>query len=61
MSTATVPAKDEYTRKSEKESICLSCYASVRADRYTPLEEAEHVHSEVCLMREDHPLPFGLR
>jgi len=60
MSTATVPSKDEYMRKSEKESICLSCYESVRADRYTPLEEAENIHSEVCLMRQDHPLPFGL-
>lgn len=59
MSTANV--QDEYTRKSDKESICLSCYASVRADRYTPLEEAEHIHTEVCLMRSDYPLPVGPR
>ena len=61
MSSTAVQAKDEYTRKSEKGSVGLSCYGSVRADRYTPIEEAEHIHSEVCLMRQEHPLPFGLR
>jgi hypothetical protein len=59
MSSIRPEKKVEYTRKSEKESICLSCYNTVRADRYTALEEAEHIHSEVCLMRTDHPLPFG--
>jgi hypothetical protein len=59
MSSSQPQRKDDYTRKSEKESICLSCYMTVRSDRYTALEEAEHIHSEVCLMRAEHPLPFG--
>jgi hypothetical protein len=51
-STASDP-KEPFTRKSEKESICMLCFSSVRADRYTTLELAENIHSEICLMADN--------
>ena len=43
------PVRLAFTRKSETESICTSCFNTVRADRYVPLDEAEDIHSDVCL------------
>ena len=59
MSSPTIEETREYTRRSEKESICMSCYLTVRADRYASLEEAERTHSQLCLMRSCYPLPLG--
>lgn len=39
-----------FTRRTETESICMSCFLTVKADRYTPLEIAEDIHADVCLM-----------
>jgi hypothetical protein len=41
----------DYTRRSETESICMYCFQTVKTDRNTPLEEAERIHSDVCLHR----------
>jgi hypothetical protein len=44
-------AKPEFTRRSETESTCLNCFQTVKTDRYAPLEEAESIHSDVCLQK----------
>ncbi len=49
-----------FTRKSETESICMSCFNTVRADRYAALEEAEDIHADVCLMRASSPVRYAL-
>jgi len=38
----------EFTSRSETDSICMSCYRTVRADRYTSLKQAQREHSTVC-------------
>jgi hypothetical protein len=48
-----------FTRKSETESICMSCFATVKGDRYAPVEEAENIHSDVCLMKPSSPEPYA--
>lgn len=39
----------EFTPKSETESICTYCFQTIRTDRYTPLEEVEDIHADLCL------------
>ncbi len=58
--TGPIP-EPAYTRKSEKESICMCCFSTVRADRYTTLDIAEAIHSEVCLTGDRSPLAQRLR
>ena len=29
----------------------MFCFLTVKEDRYTPIEEAEDIHADVCLMR----------
>jgi hypothetical protein len=41
----------EYTRQSDKESVCKHCLRTVSTDRYAPLEIAENIHSDVCLQK----------
>ena len=41
----------DYTRKSETESICMFCYATVRSSNPAPLRLAEDVHAQVCYVR----------
>ena len=43
--------KPEFTRRSETESICVSCFQTIKTDRYAPLEYVEDIHADVCLMR----------
>jgi hypothetical protein len=52
MSTSanSYPQPQTFTRRSDSESICMSCFLTVRADGYTPLEVAENIHTDVCLM-----------
>ena len=38
----------EVSRRSETDSICMSCFRTVRANRYTSLSQAEEEHSTVC-------------
>jgi hypothetical protein len=42
-----------FSRRSERESICMFCFVSVQTDRYVPLEEVEDIHADVCLVRPD--------
>jgi len=52
MSTLGQPfPSQEFTRKSEAESICMYCSQTIRTDRYTPLEEVEDIHADVCLQK----------
>ena len=43
-------SQPRFTRRSETESICMACFLTVRADRYLPIEEAEDIHADVCLV-----------
>ena len=52
MSTPGQPApSQEFTRKSEAESVCMYCQQTIRTDRYAPLEEVEDIHADVCLQK----------
>jgi hypothetical protein len=50
----------EFTRRSETESICMHCFQSVKTDRYTPLQEAEDIHADVCLQKVDSAVRYAL-
>ncbi len=41
----------EFSRKSEAESVCQYCSQTIRTDRYTPLDEVEDIHADVCLQK----------
>ena len=58
MSSTPTDPKENFTRKSETESVCTLCCSTVRADRYTSLEMAETIHAEVCLMGDNSPFLF---
>jgi hypothetical protein len=60
MSSDQPHAKEEFTRRSETESICTHCFQKVTTDRYTPLEEAESIHADVCLQKVDSALRYAL-
>jgi len=47
------PQPQRFIRRSETESICASCFVSVRTDQYLPIEVAEDIHGDVCLVRPD--------
>jgi len=38
----------QFTSRSETDSICMLCYRTVRADRYTSLKRAQREHAAVC-------------
>ena len=52
--------KQDFTPKSETESICMHCFQTVRTDCYTPLEEAERIHSDVCLAQVESAVRYAL-
>jgi hypothetical protein len=54
-STASDP-KENFSRKSEEESICLLCFSTVRCDQFLSLEVAEQIHSQRCVMGDSSPL-----
>ena len=54
------PEATKFTRRSETESICNSCFVTLRADRYSPIEVAEEIHADVCLVRPATPLEYVL-
>lgn len=60
MNSPTFDPRPSFSRQSDKESICMFCFLTIRADRYTPLEEAEDIHADVCLVRPDSPLSYAL-
>ena len=51
MSGQQADTNSQFTRKSEKESICAYCFQTVKTDRYAPLEKAEDIHADVCLSK----------
>jgi hypothetical protein len=62
----TQPAKPEpeFTRRSKTESICMRCFATVRAKRPEFLDREERLHAATCKQRrysEDGSNPFSLR
>jgi len=61
MSSQEFPeTKPQFTRRSETESICMYCFQTVKTDRYTPLEEAEDIHADVCLNKPGSALRYIL-
>ena len=54
------PTSPAFTRRSEKESVCMSCFRTVQADRYTSLATAEDIHADVCLMKPGSPVRYAL-
>jgi hypothetical protein len=54
------PTQQEFTRKSETESICMHCFLTVRTDRWTRLEVAEDIHADVCLMKVESALWYAI-
>jgi hypothetical protein len=49
-----------FTRTSETESLCMSCFLTIRTDRCTPLEVAEDIHADVCLVNPDFAVSYAL-
>ena len=49
-----------FTRKSPKESICMFCFLTIQSDRYTPIEEVEDIHADVCLVKPGSPVRYVL-
>ncbi len=54
------PQSTSFTRKSETESTCMFCFQTVRTDRYVPLEEAEDIHADVCLVKPESSVRYML-
>ncbi len=38
----------------------MSCFLTIRTDTYTPLEVAEDIHADVCLVRPNSPVLYAL-
>jgi hypothetical protein len=45
--------QQRFTRQSDVESTCNDCCSTIRADRYMPIEIAEDIHMDLCLLRPD--------
>ncbi|MGC2108384.1 MAG: hypothetical protein WA655_02640 [Candidatus Korobacteraceae bacterium] len=58
--TAADPQPQKFNRRSETESVCKFCFSTVQADRYTPLQEAEDIHADVCLVRPDSAVRYAM-
>jgi hypothetical protein len=54
------PQRSQFTRRSDTESICNSCFIMLKADRYMPIEVAEEIHMDLCLLRPDSPVEYVL-
>jgi hypothetical protein len=40
---------EDFTRRSETESICMYCFAKVRVTKHEPLESAERDDAFICM------------
>ena len=49
-----------FARRSETESVCIFCSTTIRTDRYRPLEDAEDIHADVCLVKPDSSVRYVL-
>ncbi len=54
------PPIEKFTRRSESESVCMFCFQTVRSDRYLPLEKAENIHADLCLLRPDSAVRYAI-
>ena len=54
------PQPLRFARKSETQSTCMFCFQTVRTDRYVPLEEAEDIHADVCLVKPESSVRYML-
>ena len=60
MSSQEPDKNSQFTRKSERESVCMYCFQTVKTDRYAPLEKAEDIHADVCLNKPTSPPRYTL-
>ena len=56
----TIQPQPRFARRSDAESVCAFCTATIRADQYRPLEEAEDIHADVCLVRPDSSVRYTI-
>jgi hypothetical protein len=49
-----------FVARSETESVCIFCSSTIRADRYHPLQDAEDIHADVCLVRPDSAVQYAI-
>jgi 1,2-phenylacetyl-CoA epoxidase PaaB subunit len=54
--TENANSQTRFIRRSDTDSICAFCSSSIRTERSTVQEEAEDIHSDVCLARSDSQL-----
>jgi hypothetical protein len=40
--------EEDFVRRSETESVCMSCFMTIRASRQESLEKAEQNHAAEC-------------
>jgi len=60
MSNPILDCKPTFNRRTETESICMFCFLTIRADRYTSLADAEEIHADVCLARPGSAVRYAL-
>ena len=60
MSDTNSDPESKFIRRSEQESTCMFCFLTIRADRYTPLQDAEEIHADVCLVRPDSAVRYAV-
>jgi hypothetical protein len=60
MSSTNPDPESNFTRHSEQESTCMFCFLTIRADRYTTLQDAEAIHADVCLVRPASPVRYAM-
>jgi hypothetical protein len=60
MSSTNPDPQPTFTRRSEQESTCTFCSLTIRADRYTTLQDAEEIHADVCLVRPDSAVRYAM-
>ena len=58
--TENTNSQSRFTRRSDTESICTFCSVSIKANRYTVLEEAEDIHADVCVVSPDSCVSYVL-
>ncbi len=51
MSSQQPETNSQFTRMSDKESVCTYCFQTIKTDRYAPLEKVEDIHADVCLSK----------
>ena len=55
MCATSADPKQDFTRRSATESICMYCFLTVRVQSPYDLDTEERVHASLCLERPDIP------